>query len=93
MNKTFLHVVIIYTLSTCPWCAKAKALLNQKNVTYQEIVVDDFTIEEKAKVGNTSEGKVTFPHILIDGQSVGGYTDLEKLETQGKLDELLKNSK
>ncbi|WP_341763700.1 glutaredoxin 3 [Candidatus Tisiphia endosymbiont of Beris chalybata] len=90
MSTTLLHTVIIYTLSTCPWCAKAKLLLQQKNVAYEEVVVDSFTPEEKAEVGNKSKGKVTFPHILIDGQSIGGYDDLYALEEEGKLDELLK---
>ncbi len=89
MNNTLLHTVIIYTLIKCPYCIEAKKILQENKIDYQEIVVDDFSPEEKAKVGNKTivDGKVkiTFPHIL---KSIGGCSDLKELNNAGKLDEL-----
>lgn len=89
MNKTLLHTVIIYTLIKCPYCIEAKKILDENKIVYQEIIVDDFSQEEKAKVGNKTikDGKVitTFPHIL---KSMGGCSDLQVLKETGKLDQL-----
>ena len=91
MNTIIIHTVIIYTLSYCPYCTKAKELLNKKNVTYQEIVVDDYSAEQRLELKNKSGGKHTLPQIFIDGLHVGGCDDLHKLEEEGKLDILLSN--
>jgi glutaredoxin 3 len=93
MNAIILHTVIIYTLSYCPYCIKAKELLNKKNVAYQEIVVDDYSEAQRLELKNKSGGKHTLPQIFIDGMHIGGCDDLYKLEAEGKLDELLTNAK
>lgn len=93
MNAIILHTIIIYTLSYCPYCIKAKELLNKKNVAYQEIVVDDFSKEQMLELKNKSGGKHTLPQIFIDGMHIGGCDDLYMLEAEGKLDKLLNNAK
>lgn len=89
MNKTFLHAIIIYTLAKCPYCIEAKKILEENKIEYQEIVVDNFSPEEKAKVGNKTiidgQVKITFPHIL---KSIGGCSDLKLLKESGKLNQL-----
>ncbi|MCC8417571.1 MAG: glutaredoxin 3 [Rickettsia endosymbiont of Bryobia graminum] len=92
MNKAFLQAVIIYTLSTCPWCHKAKNLFDQKKVAYEEIIVDKMNDAEKEKIREElleKTGQKTFPQIFINNKSIGGYSDLENLNNSGELDKLL----
>lgn len=91
MNKTILHTIIIYTLASCPHCIKAKALLDEKNVVYEEIEVSNFTQEEKEKFIKKPAGKRTVPQIFIDNMHIGGNDDLQKLNEEGRLDKLLEN--
>ena len=77
----------IYTTKTCPYCYKAKNLLNKLGASYQEIPVDfnkSLRAEMAAKAGRTS-----VPQIWINGQHIGGCDDLHALQEQGKLVELL----
>ncbi|CEO16513.1 Glutaredoxin-3 [Rickettsia monacensis] len=91
MNKAILHTIIIYTLASCPYCIKAKALLDKKNVAYEEIEVSNFTQEEKENFIKKSGGKKTVPQIFIDNMHVGGCDALFDLEKEGRLDKLLEN--
>ena len=89
MNKAILHTIIIYTLAGCPYCIKAKALLDDKNVAYQEIEVSNFTEAEKEKLIQKAGGKKTVPQIFIDNIHIGGCDDLFELEKEERLDKLL----
>ncbi len=80
--------VEIYTWSTCPFCIRAKALLNKKEVNYQEYAIDGDDIERK-KMAIRANGRNTLPQIFISDKQIGGCDDLHRLEAQGKLDELL----
>ncbi|MCL2935852.1 MAG: glutaredoxin 3 [Trichodesmium sp. MAG_R02] len=80
--------VEIYTWSTCPFCIRAKALLNKKEVNYQEYAIDGDDIERK-KMAIRANGRNTLPQIFISDKHIGGCDDLHRLEAQGKLDELL----
>ena len=80
--------VEIYTKSTCPYCIRAKMLLQQKGVEPNEIVVD-FGGEKKHEMIQRAGGRMTVPQIFIDGKHVGGCDDLFELESAGRLDELL----
>ncbi|QCS23993.1 glutaredoxin 3 [Rickettsia parkeri] len=91
MNKAILHTIIVYTLASCPYCIKAKALLDEKHVAYEEIEVSNFTQEEKEKFIKKSGGKKTVPQIFIDNMHVGGCDALFDLEKEGRLDKLLEN--
>jgi len=80
--------VIIYTTKICPYCIKAKRLLDQKGVVYQELRVDEnpeLAVEARQKSG----GRKTVPQIFINDFHVGGCDDLYALEQENKLDELL----
>jgi glutaredoxin 3 len=79
--------VLIYLTEWCPFCQRAKALLKKKNVSFTEIDVDDRPELRSWLV--SSSGQRTVPQVFINGQPVGGYTDLEKIDRQGKLDALL----
>jgi len=78
--------IIIYTASTCPYCARAKQLLDSKKVTYQEIDVSDRSLRpQMTKV----TGGTTVPQIIIDGKLIGGCDELYALERSDELDKLL----
>jgi glutaredoxin 3 len=80
--------IIIYTKENCPYCVRAKGLLDRKKVRYREIKVTDEKI--KAEMVEKSGGRMTVPQIFINGISVGGCDDLHALDAEGQLDEMLK---
>lgn len=80
--------VIVYSSNHCPYCVRAKMLLDQKGISYEEIRVD--THPEKREEMVAKSGRMTVPQIFINNQPIGGFDDLYALNTQGKLDELLK---
>jgi len=79
--------VVIYTTPHCPYCHRAKALLEQKGVAFEEIDVHDDQ-EMRAEMEQKS-GRRTVPQIFIGKKHIGGCDDLYALESQGKLDALL----
>lgn len=79
--------VTIYTTTYCPFCIRAKMLLDSKGVRYEEIAVDD--APELRQEMYTLSGRRTVPQIFINGSPIGGCDDLYALESQGKLDQLL----
>jgi glutaredoxin 3 len=79
--------VVIYTTSYCPYCTGAKAFLRAKNVQFEEIDVTDDPAK-RAEMERLSQ-RWTVPQIFIDGQPIGGYDDMRRLDVSGKLDPLL----
>ena len=77
----------IYTTRWCGYCNRAKALLDEKGLAYEEIPLDDDPAFRQRIRDLT--GGWTVPQILIDGTPIGGYTELRRLERDGRLDELL----
>ena len=79
--------VKIYTTPYCPYCVRAKRLLERKGVSYQEI---DVAGDDEARIAlEERTGRRTVPQIFIGDDHVGGSDDLHDLEEQGKLDALL----
>jgi glutaredoxin 3 len=77
----------IYTWSRCPFCIRAKALLDKKGVEYTEYCIDG---DEAARSEMAERaGRRSLPQIFIDDQHVGGCDDIHALERQGRLDSLL----
>ncbi len=60
----------IYTKATCPFCHRAKALLNAKGAAFQEIAIDNAPAKREEMI--TRSGRTTVPQIFIDGQHIGG---------------------
>jgi len=80
--------ILVYSKEVCPYCVKAKNLLNRKGAAFKEIkITDDVTKDEMIK---KSGGRMTVPQIFIGDFHVGGCDDLYALDAAGKLDELLK---
>ena len=82
--------VKLYTTPYCPYCIRAKQLLDHKQVTYTDIdVAGEPALRNEMMV---LSGRRTVPQIWIGEQHVGGYDDLALLERQGRLDELLQGA-
>lgn len=80
--------VEVYTWSRCPFCIRAKALLDRKGVEYTEYCIDG---DERARsqMAQRANGRRSLPQIFINDQHVGGCDDLHALEAQGRLDSML----
>lgn len=77
----------IYTKSYCPFCKRAKALLDSKGVSYQEYEISTDAALQQEMV--TRSQRRTVPQVFIDNQHIGGSDDLVAAEQNGLLDELL----
>lgn len=80
--------VVIYTTSVCPYCIRAKKLLDKKGVAYTEIDVSNDS-EKRLTMIEKAGGRTSVPQIFIDKTHVGGCDDLYALEQKGGLDTLL----
>jgi glutaredoxin 3 len=75
--------VEIYTTPWCPYCVAAKELLAARRIAYREIDVS--TDPERRAEARARSGRHTVPQILIDGEAIGGYADLARLDAEGDL--------
>jgi glutaredoxin 3 len=82
-----MATIQLYTTRWCGYCVRAKALLDSKRLPYEEIHLDDDASFRQTLHDLT--GGWTVPQILIDGRPIGGYTELWRLDRDGRLDELL----
>ena len=83
--------VIVYSSANCPYCDRAKQLLGRKQVSFVEYRVD----QDPARLSemlSLCEGRRSGPQIIINGQAIGGFDDMNALEQQGVLDNLLNSS-
>ena len=80
--------IVIYTTATCPYCLRAKALLNKKNAPFTEISVDSDP-QKRAEMTARAGGRSTVPQIFFDDRPIGGCDDLYDLSYEGQLDALL----
>ncbi|WP_156101720.1 glutaredoxin 3 [Tepidicaulis marinus] len=80
--------VTIYTTMMCPYCYRAKALLDKKGVTFREIDVG-MDADVRRQMMQKAGGAHTVPQIFVGDTHVGGCDELYALEASGKLDPLL----
>lgn len=85
-----MNVIVIYTKKYCPFCIRAKNLLDKKKLHYKEIPIDNDADLKQEMIEKS--GRHTVPQIFIGGQPIGGCDDLYQLEEEGKLDEMLQNN-
>jgi glutaredoxin 3 len=76
--------VRLYSTRWCGYCMRAKALLESRGIEYEEIMLDDDPAFRQKLFDLT--GGWTVPQILIDGRPIGGYTELWRLDREGKLE-------
>jgi len=80
--------VEIYTWSRCPFCIRAKSLLDSKGIDYTEHCIDG---DEDARdvMADRSQGRRSLPQIFIDDRHIGGCDDIHALDSTGELDTML----
>ena len=78
---------MLYTTHYCPYCIRARDLLNEKGVAYKDIAVDHDPQLRREMMERS--GRSTVPQIWIGEQHIGGSDELMLLERQGNLDDLL----
>lgn len=83
-----MSTVKVYTKKVCSYCTRAKALLGRKGVPYEEIDVEDDEALRAWLVQAT--GQRTVPQIFVGDRSLGGFSDVDALDRQGRLDALLR---
>jgi glutaredoxin 3 len=77
----------VYSTRWCGYCVRAKALLESRGIEYEEISLDSDPAFRQKLFDLT--GGWTVPQILIDGRPIGGYTELWRLDREGRLDDEL----
>jgi len=74
----------MYTTTWCGYCVRAKTLLDARGISYEEIELDDDDPAFRQKLMELTGGW-TVPQIVIDGRPIGGYTELWRLDREGRL--------
>ena len=77
--------VEIYTWQYCPFCKRAKSLLNEKNIAFTEYKIDGDEVA-RGKMSERANGRRSLPQIFIDNKGIGGCDDLFELEKNNELD-------
>ncbi|MGZ3686909.1 MAG: glutaredoxin 3 [Bdellovibrionota bacterium] len=79
--------IVVYTTEYCPYCVRAKGLLKQRGIPFEEKLIDeddDATWDMLRK----KSGMMTVPQIYADDKVIGGYTDLAALDAKDQLESL-----
>lgn len=76
----------MYTTAWCGYCTRAKALLEDRGIPYEEIRMDG-DLEFRRKLLDLT-GRWTVPQILVDGRPIGGFMELWQLDREGRLEQL-----
>lgn len=80
-------MVIVYTTEFCPFCVRAKRLLDSRGVAYEEVdVTHDVDLRDKMVA---ESGRRTVPQIFFDDRPIGGFEELRALDSTGELETLL----
>ncbi len=80
--------VTVYSTNMCPYCVRAKQLLERKGIEYKEVNLSTEAPEVRVELMQKTKHR-TVPQIFIKDQFIGGFDQLYALEREGKLDELL----
>ncbi|HET9553653.1 MAG TPA: glutaredoxin 3 [Anaeromyxobacteraceae bacterium] len=80
--------ITVYSKENCPYCVRAKALLTRKGVPFEEIKVEGKDELRTWLVEQT--GQMTVPQIFAGERSLGGFSDIDALDRQGRLDPILR---
>ncbi len=80
--------ITMYTSDACPFCIRAKRLLDTKGVDYDVVHLSLFDPDARVRLAELT-GRYTVPQIIVDQQPIGGWDQLKALNDAGQLDELL----
>ena len=75
----------VYSSIFCPYCARAKSLLERKGVDFETIDVMEQPARRDEMVKRAG-GRTSVPQIFINGEHIGGSDDLHALDRAGQLD-------
>lgn len=78
--------VVVYTTEPCSFCARAKGLLRARGVEFAEINLSKDP-DGRAELARVT-GMLSFPQVIVDGELIGGFTELQAAAENGRLDEL-----
>jgi glutaredoxin 3 len=81
-DKTMKNIEV-YSSHNCPWCGRAKALLESKGLDYNEINISKDHVKSLEMIERS--GRRTVPQIFIDDEPIGGFDELSALNQAGKL--------
>jgi glutaredoxin 3 len=81
-----MNRVIVYTTEPCGFCRTAKALLSSRKIPFEEINLSKDPQGRSELAERT--GMMTFPQVVIDGESIGGFQELVRADRAGMLREL-----
>lgn len=79
--------ILMYSTGYCPYCTRARQLLEAKGVVYTDIRIDEYPEKRDEMIARSN--RKTVPQIFINGNSIGGCDDLYALDQTGQLDKLL----
>lgn len=85
-----MKAIKLYTTEYCGYCARAKELLRNKGLSFQEVDVTN-NDEMRAKLVQMTAGRRTVPQIFIGSEAIGGFADLARLDDEGRLEAMLKD--
>ncbi len=79
--------ITVYSTEPCSFCARVKGMLEARGVEFSEV---NLSKDPQGRVELASRtGMMTFPQVLIDGELLGGYAEVQEAMESGRLDELL----
>jgi glutaredoxin 3 len=87
-ESEFMSRVTVYSTASCGFCHMAKTKLDQWGIPFEEVRIDSDP-EAMAKFAEVTNGARTVPQILIDGKTIGGFSELTELHMDGALDDLM----
>ena len=82
--------ILIYSSYNCGYCDRAKKLLEEKNISYREINIQDDPTEREAML-KKANGRRTVPQIFINEVHIGGFQELHRIVIEGNLEKYLSN--
>ncbi|MCF8998435.1 glutaredoxin 3 [Acinetobacter nectaris] len=80
--------VVIYSTTVCPYCVRAKQLLERKGISYKEVNLSNEAPDVRIELMQRTNHR-TVPQIFINDQFIGGFDQLYALDRESKLDELI----
>jgi glutaredoxin 3 len=82
-----MSVVTVYTTEPCSFCARVKGLLHSRGIEFAEVNLSRDP-DGRAELAR-STGMLSFPQVIVDGQLLGGFSEVQAAAASGRLDELV----
>ncbi len=84
LERIAMVEVVVYTTMFCPYCTGARDLLRSQGIAFEDI---DVTLDaaRRKSMARMAGGRHSVPQIFIEGEAIGGYDDLLRLERNGEL--------